>query len=132
MTDNDIKKALECCLSKNYEDCKVCPTKDLSTDYLECRNKLRENALDYINRLEAENETLRTCVENNFVIRKDGKSPLSLLKIKAYKELLNCLESRLVSKTKMTAFGYEIAIIEIKNLLKEMVGEDNSSLNNKN
>ena len=53
MEDREIIKALECCLSNNYEDCKDCPTKDLSTDYLECRNKLREIALDLIGCLQA-------------------------------------------------------------------------------
>jgi hypothetical protein len=59
MEDSDIIKALECCLSNNYEDCKDCPTKDLSTDYLECRNKLRKITLDLINRLQAKNEALQ-------------------------------------------------------------------------
>jgi hypothetical protein len=58
MTDSEIVKALKCCLRNNYADCKNCPAKDLSTDYLECRSELRKLALDLINRLKKEKDIL--------------------------------------------------------------------------
>ena len=53
LTDSEIVKALECC-PKNIicGECPLCGKKD-------CMNKLYINALDLINRLQAENERLR-------------------------------------------------------------------------
>lgn len=45
-------------------------------------------------------------------------------KIEAYEEIIKYLESRLPYKMLVTATGYECAIIEIKNLLKEKENED--------
>ena len=105
--------------------------------------KCLELVFDYINRLQAVNEKLSKvrchfpndnyCKvvevnEENEILKEENKSlrfELNIAKAETYKELLNLLESRLVGKTKITAFGYEIAIIEIKNLLKEKVGADN-------
>ena len=61
MTDNDIKKALECCSKSGWlNDCDGCPcydeTEDIQTS--ECQERLMKNALDLINRLEAENSKL--------------------------------------------------------------------------
>ena len=44
-------------------------------------------------------------------------------KAEAYKDILNFLECRFVCKGKLTAFGYESAIIDIKNHLKELEEE---------
>lgn len=41
------------------------------------------------------------------------------------KELLNFLESRLVCKSKISNIGYESAIIDVKNFIKELTEEDN-------
>ena len=64
MTDNEIKKALECCLK--YEThleaskwCEECPYKDDT----KCLETLPFNALDLINRLQAENERLQDCID---------------------------------------------------------------------
>lgn len=46
-------------------------------------------------------------------------------KSEAYEEIIRYLESRLSYKMPITAMGYECAIIEIKNLLKEKEKEDN-------
>ena len=57
LTDNEIKKALECC-SDELHCCSVCPQylKDSDNDY--CREDINKSALDLINRLQAENEDL--------------------------------------------------------------------------
>ena len=124
MTDNEIIKALECCgKAKTNTDCRElkCPFFDDAIDMcgvLNSEQVLIVNALDKLNRQKAEIERLQKLLDDKCdrCIARD--------KAEAYKELLNLLEGRLVGKTKITAFGYEIAIIEIKNLLKEMVGED--------
>lgn len=130
MTDNEIVKALECCCIEH--DCSKCPyTKNKGCS---CINDILKDALDLINRQKAEikkltsgkciylsdDETTEYCVEGPCPNYKTEAQ----IKAEVYKELINLLESRLISKTKITAFGYEIAIIEIKNLLKELVGED--------
>lgn len=57
MTDEQIIKALECCISDNEKDCKLnCPYKG---NMNMCVNDLPKNALDLINRQKAENEKMR-------------------------------------------------------------------------
>lgn len=81
MTDNETIKALECCLSSNYEDCLECP---LHSDFYpdSCRCKRDKNALALINRQKAEIRTLAaerdnykkwyfSTVKENKQIRKD-------------------------------------------------------------
>ena len=58
LTDAEIKKALECCLTDKLNDCGRCPMVEYTQPYLKCRNKLFERALDLINRQEEEIEML--------------------------------------------------------------------------
>lgn len=53
MTDSEIKKALECCKGKG---CKDCP---FNVNCATCISKLIGDALDLINRLEAERDGLK-------------------------------------------------------------------------
>lgn len=57
MTDNDIKKALECCKTGNCDECPFYGRKE------DCEVELPEEALDLINRLEAEIERLENEIE---------------------------------------------------------------------
>ena len=60
LTDNEIKKALECCAGKDGERfCWDCPCKNAETVKEYCDYKMLKSALDLINRLEAENERLK-------------------------------------------------------------------------
>lgn len=54
MTDNDIIKALECCILGYCRDCFYG-----DTDQRHCRDDLMQNALDLINRQKAEIERLK-------------------------------------------------------------------------
>ena len=54
LTDKEIVKALECCGSNAYL-CGECPYKRIDN----CELKLSADALDLINRLQAENERLK-------------------------------------------------------------------------
>lgn len=72
MSDNDIKKALECCSSSTgAEACKGCPfnEKDICDKEDDAPQKY---ALDLINRLQAENENLK----HNLKCVKDHKEGL--------------------------------------------------------
>lgn len=68
LTDNEIKKALECCV--NYDvDCKECPYDFVHTESKWCDEALMEDALDLINRLEAENNKLTSlCTSKDVII----------------------------------------------------------------
>lgn len=59
LTDNEIKKALECCKDEEV-DCDKCPYNAKN----KCVGVLLQNALDYINRLEVENERLQKYYDN--------------------------------------------------------------------
>lgn len=61
MIDNDVKKALECCLK---DDCKNCPLVEIE----DCVTMT--DALDLINRKDQENETLKAEVERLKTIAK--------------------------------------------------------------
>ena len=56
MTDNEIKKALECCCKNN--NCEGCPL-DYLTFSSQCASELAIKSLELINRLQAENERLK-------------------------------------------------------------------------
>ena len=57
LSDNEIKKALECCVNNTNEDCNKCVC---SGSNVSCVDVLLTNALDLINRLQAENKRLST------------------------------------------------------------------------
>lgn len=59
MTDNEVIKALECCLSDAWEDCDKCPLEKFPDDYIGCRNNLIKVTIDVINRQKAKIEQLK-------------------------------------------------------------------------
>lgn len=60
MTNNEIIKALECCVSQDDERvCDKCPIQRGTHQGKWCDTILLENALDLINRLKAENARLK-------------------------------------------------------------------------
>ena len=106
LTDEEIIKRLERCVKRGN------------------RNYDTDIVLDFINRQKETIETLRKCVEQHHIIRKDSKSPLSLLteeiRAEAYKEFAERLKKETLSDK-----GYDILQQgTIDNLLKEMVGDE--------
>lgn len=106
LTDEEIIKRLEQCVKRGN------------------RNYDTDIVLDFINRQKETIETLRKCVEQHHIIRKDSKSPLSLLteeiRAEAYKEFAERLKKETLSDK-----GYDrLQQGTIDNLLKEMVGEE--------
>ena len=59
LTDNEIKKALECCGDEDIYLCSICPLYRENPHNDFCQEDLHKSALDLINRLEAENERLK-------------------------------------------------------------------------
>ena len=123
MTDNEIIKALECCIPNNMEKCLVCPF------HRECikedKNYLAEYALDLINRQKAEIERLtvpKELIDDDFcgVVCEFAEELIKKAKAEAIKEFAE----RLKEKERPTfPLAMVIDVCEIDNLVKEMVGE---------
>jgi hypothetical protein len=150
ITDEEIKKALECCCENNV--CNECPL-DYLTFSSECASKLSINALDLINRQKAEIERLTTLAElgnkraNDYRVMRDravkaekeierlmqiieDKGGLILIeyaKSEAYKEFAERLKIIMRDRYLNSDMRYSMFVTpeDIDNLLKEMVGEDN-------
>ena len=122
MTDNEIVKALECCTT-NVASCKDCPA-FVKVDRSNCKKYFR-GAIDLINRLQAENDTLKNVIKNSF-LEKAGCNidPLAEIKTEAYKEfaerLLLCYED---FDEINEVILLENLVKAIDDLLKEMEGE---------
>ena len=72
-TDAEIEKALECCSNwQSDKSCEECPE---NTYGFGCAQKMAKHALDYINRLKAENERLNKEVDrlSQCVMYHDGQ-----------------------------------------------------------
>lgn len=145
LTDNEIVKALECCVLAKH----ICPHTCPMLKNKECLASLRKYALDIINRLQAENENYS---KNNQQMTKDildlykaleqakaknerlkevndsftdiGKL-YSEIKAEAYKEFAERLKEKITEE-----YNYfeeqeypRARIKDIDNLLKELVGE---------
>ena len=131
LTDSEIVKALECCSVGTFacgEECSRFHSKS-NLKISSCRFELIGDALDLINRLQAENERLKEEVKAH--IKKSvakRKYDRALIKSEAYKECiekvkeksckLNMCHNDVVVKT-----DYQISGEALDNLLKELIGE---------
>lgn len=125
MTDNEIIKALECC-SNNvlYEQCVNCPYEKYLEKGHTCIIKATKNALDLINRQNAEIERLN----NTFILARDsGKSIIQLniekIKAEAVKEFAERLHGKAKARRVGDIFVYGITLDDINETKKEMVGD---------
>jgi hypothetical protein len=111
LTDKEIVKALECCSKDEINGLNI-----FTYGGVPMRSLLRY-ALTYINRLEEENEKLKNDLEwlNGQYLIQD--MALQTAKAEAYKEFAR--ELMLIPRN-------TVRKDEIKNLLKEKVGEDNA------
>lgn len=118
LTDNEIVKALECCVGDNDgKNCFDCPLWEID----DCQERLLLDALGIINRLQVNNERLTTAHPKTI---ESIKKMRDKAKAEAYKEFAE----RLKKKYKpYVILGSEVAEIEIDNLLKEMLGENNET-----
>ena len=100
LSDNEIKKALECCIIR--ENCHGCPL--WNERITECLKIAITNALDLIIRLQAENERL-TAVKGhiNTLIHRDCEYPTT----ESYNEAFQKALARLYDNIKAKAEAYK-------------------------
>jgi FtsZ-binding cell division protein ZapB len=151
LTDNEIKKALECCMESSH--CSKCPFVNI-LDIRICTSKMSELALDLINQLEtknsnltsdltslqndltslkAENESLKnaykqcawerdTFQEENERLSKITLPLIAEIKAEAYTEFAERLKKESYERIDLTAY---VEVSDIDNLLKEMIKNEN-------
>ena len=122
LTDNEVVKALECCVESKH----ICPHTCPMLKNKECLESLRKNALDLINRLQAENERLKERIievqrcdkELIETLNKIHEEKEKTFKAEAYKEFAERLKGNYIGITT----HYDLKK-DIDNLLNELVGE---------
>ena len=147
MTDEQIKKALECCIKLNAEprNWKICK-KDCPYKFNCCDRKkgtsVEKDILDLINRQQAENNRQKAEIEKLQLSRKQKLKEIERLQVRLKKERHQFEDvAKMYSEIKaevIKEFAYELKIRIgfwrlvkdewlfdiIDNLVKEMVGDD--------
>jgi FtsZ-binding cell division protein ZapB len=121
LTDSEIVKALKCCI---LNDCsRNCPLYYTTLSYRQCREATRKNALDLINRLQAENERLKeekSKLENKideiYPLVMQLPNAMKQAKAEAYKECIEKAKDLFPKEDWFTREAFD-------NLLNELVGE---------
>ena len=116
MTDKEIIKGLECHKTDNCNDCPY-------MGYY-CAARVMCDALDLVNRLQAENESLNELVVYNANCATRLHKRLFSVKAEAYKEFAERLKSEIDIRPTYSREQNKYVFFLIDNLLKEMVGED--------
>ncbi len=131
MTDNEIKKMLECCKQEIDDngvicgECKKCPNYEGKTGL--CKEDLPTVVLDLINRLKAENERLKKETKHFADI---GKL-YSEIKTEAYKEFFKLVHSEFktisdhqYSKLNITfCSNFQVAIDKLREVYRKLEGD---------
>ena len=128
MTDAEIKKALECHCRPVC--CIDCPMHNREHD--NCVTELWSLSLDLINRQQAEIERLqayKTLYEDLNAEYLETIACIKSIKAEAIKEFAERLKENKIDIDVSFGYGKEVyteavAVIEIDNLVKEMVGDD--------
>ena len=147
MTDKEIIKALEICTFNN-RSCGDCLYKPETEDEAICMDRLLKDALDLINRQQAEIERLKKCNEEwrqeliqdrkeyfanvkkyrDAIAEKNEKMFLEAeaqIRPEAIKEFAEKLEHKLADNGDMTMAMWLSVVTDMHDLVKEMVGADN-------
>jgi hypothetical protein len=122
MTENDIIKALECCTNPKVGE--ICPRAnfaDVCTDG--CIQILMVQALDLINRQKSEIE--KKDIEIDILIRKKEALKDEVSELRAENERLKVDKILCLQIGPSKRLFWKITE-DIKNLVKEMVGDDNA------
>ena len=131
MTDNEIIKALECCLDISPSTCKNCPLFNVTNSTMVCSKIATKSALDLITRQQAEIERLKKKVEELSEVLSDSiRIRYKEVQSEAYQECLAKVKNYI--KTHCNPYGKpdfdyntSIKILNfIDNLKKELVGEE--------
>lgn len=127
MTDNDTKKALNCCKNNS---CKGCPCNSINGGPLDmtCVIEMSKSAFDYISRLEAENERLSDLLKRHQRhtnrIRLLTAETAKKIKAEARKEFAERLKENSNEIVIGGKYKYRVVTIEyIDNLYKDLAGE---------
>ena len=118
MTDNEIIKALELCVTNDYfeQNCKDCSFKKHGAV---CMDVMLKYVLDLINRQKAEIERLTDSLNATIAGQEILQRYIAIAKAEAIKEFAERWKSRLITVTYMNFND------TIDNLVEEMVGADN-------
>ena len=123
MTDKEIIKALECCKTTIQTDCENCPLyKEEVTENSTCITILSENALDLINRQQAEIERLQKAIKVQDIMIEQQDYKLKQAKSEAIKDFADMLKGQMFNEDFLLVEPCFMADI-IDNLAKEMVGD---------
>ena len=121
LNDNEIIKALECCKRAAVRQCEGCPYKERSS----CAFELRRDALDLINRQQAEIERLKLEVEavdeliNPLPFKSNFDRAIETAKSEAIKEFAERLKG--MHRHNTTSVTSLVTVFDnINNLVKEM------------
>ena len=153
LKDNEIIKALECCLDIFPLTCKNCPLFNVKNSKMVCSKSATKFAIDLINRQQAENINLKGHLEQLKSRYDNAKSEIKRLKgisvspskdpmdfcgvlcdyaeelidkakSEAYKEFAERLkEKKQEVFTAVNDSSYAVTVYNIDNLVKEMAGE---------
>ena len=126
MTDNDIIKALECC-SVHPMKCKKCPYKGNEC----CTNAHRKDALDLINRQNAEIERLKNTPFCRVIIDEEKIRELVNEKVQEYELDIKAIKAEAIKEFAERLKGYfetyadteEANAVYVKNLIDNLVKE---------
>jgi hypothetical protein len=133
MTDNEIKKALECCVEGK---CQLCPLYDNDTIADNCPTGLLKLCLDLINRKQAESERLRAenknqklAIEeiediiNPLPFETDFEKAIRTAKSETIKELIDMIQDKSFMD-QLSMDGEKIVYMkDIDNLRQEMINQ---------
>ena len=141
MTDNEIIKALECCIKvETYGDCVEmgCPASTKQGCYYYLRTdddyentiyiEILKDALDLINRQKAEIERLQKHIQEGVDLAKEIPQMIILTQNEAIKDFAERLKEkhRRITDYDEAGFGCQIFIVEeayIDKIATEMIGE---------
>ena len=129
MTDKEIIKALECCNPSN-RSCVECPR----FNEFKCYTKVMVDALDLINRQQAEIERLQKHIQNGIDLAKQLPEMIATAEAEAIKKFAEMLKENTIDVDVSYGYGREhyteaVAVIEIDNCLKKWwvrISEENS------
>lgn len=113
MTDNEIKKALECCQCTTIKDCGKCPLYSFSN----CTSELAKETLALFDRLQEEIERLKYLLDYE-------EKKYDLCAKRFFKEGVKEFAEELLETKFKHGNEYIIYAENIYTILKEMVGED--------
>lgn len=119
-TDNEIIKALECCIKNDLIQCKICPYYDMEQ---KCRRVLRNDVLDLLNRQRAEIERLSDYNANLQTANTSLSNEIFEIKSEAIKEFAERLKKKTDNPGKAMFDVYEYYGETIDKLVKEMTEE---------